>query len=237
LRARLREDPARAEPYLQLARLYRDSGQLEPAHEVLREGLDATGNPFELAVELADLEVEPFRRNLAITEEKLRAAPDDPHLGKIHAQLRKEVNTRELDIFRRQADRYPTELAHRYELGVRLLRAGQLDEAIHELQTARADPRFRWRALLHLGRCFQERHNPRLALRNFAEALQHLPAGEGEARKELLFELAQASAEAGDFAEAVRHAAELAGIDPAYGGVAALLEQWQAILRQTRIAQ
>ena len=31
-------------------------------------------------------------------------------------------------------------MSHRYEMGLRLLRLGQIDEAIKELQAARADP-------------------------------------------------------------------------------------------------
>ena len=61
--------------------------------------------------------------------------------------------------------------------GVRLLHAGQIDEAIRELQASRADPRHHWKSLLYLGYCFKNRNNWRLAERNFAEALKDLPAG------------------------------------------------------------
>ena len=56
-------------------------------------------------------------------------------------RLRKEINTRELELHRRKAERFPTEMSHRYEAGVRLLRGGQVDEAIQELQAVRGDPR------------------------------------------------------------------------------------------------
>src|SRR5262245_44935629 len=158
VRLRLEADPTSADLYLQLARLYRRANQLDSAGDVLREGLGATGSSFALAWELGDLEIEPFRRNLAITEEKLRQAPEDPQLRKVRLHLRKEVNTRELDLFRQKADRYPTELGHRYEVGVRLLRAGQIDEAIKELQAARGDVRVRWQSLFYLGYCFKARH-------------------------------------------------------------------------------
>jgi predicted Zn-dependent protease len=232
LRARLQAEPTSPALYLQLARLYRREGQLEQAHALLREGLGATGNAFELGAELADLEIEPFRRNLAITEEKLRAAPDDPQLRRLRLHLRKEVNTRELELFRQQADRIPAELRHRYELGVRLLRAGQLDEAIRELQLARGDVRLRWQALLYLGHCFKARGNWRLAQRNFEEALQALPAGEVTQRKEALFELACGCAEAGDLARAVDYGHELANLDFSYRDVKDLLDDWQVRLQR-----
>jgi tetratricopeptide (TPR) repeat protein len=237
LRARLEEDPTNANLYLQLAALYRRADQLEQAHEVLQQGLGPTANAFELTAELADLEIEPFRRNLAITEEKLQADPNNEDLRKIRLRLRKEVNTRELDLFRQKADRYPTEMGHRYEVGVRLLRAGQLDEAIRELQAARADMRCRAQALLYLGHCFKARNNWRLAQRNFEEALQHLPAGETVRRKELLFELASGCAEAGDLARAVDLGMELANLDFGYRDVNRLLDDWQTRLHQANVSQ
>jgi tetratricopeptide (TPR) repeat protein len=231
LRARLQEDPTRPEVYLQLARVYRKGSKLEQAHEVLREGLAATGNAFELAAELADLEIEPFRRNLAITEEKLAAQPDDEELLRIRLHLRKEINTRELDLHRQKADRFPGELSHRYELGVRLMRAGQLDEAIRELQAARGDARLRWQALLSLGYCFKARNNWRVAQRSFEEALECLPAGETGHRKNILYELARGQAEAGDLGKAVELASELAHLDFAYRDIQQLLDDWQERLR------
>ena len=74
-------------------------------------------------------------------------------------------------------------MGHRFELGVRLLRAGQIDEAIRELQAARSDPRHQWRSLLYLGHCFKSRNNWRLAQRNFEEALQQPAAGEDATRR------------------------------------------------------
>jgi tetratricopeptide (TPR) repeat protein len=232
LRGRLQEDPTSADAYLQLARLFRRAGRLDEAHVTLTEGLGATSNAHELVTELADLEIEPFRRNLAITEDKLAALPDDEELRRIGLHLRKEINTRELDLHRLRADRFPAELSHRYEVGVRLLRAGQLDEAIRELQTSRADPRYRWQSSLNLGYCFKARNNARLALRNFEEAREFLPPGETANRKDILYELAHGYADAGDLARAIDLAHELAHIDFAYRDISTLLEEWQNRLKQ-----
>ncbi len=232
LRARLEADPTQAGTYLHLANIHRRAGQWDEACAVLRGGLGPTGNHFDLVLELADLEIEPFRQNLALTEEKLEAKPDDPELRKIRVRLLKEINTRELDLYRRKADRFPTEQAHRLELGVRLLRAGQVDEAIRELQTARTDPRLTWRALLYLGYSFKSRNNWRLAQRNFEEALQQTPAGEDGSRKEILFQLAQGLAEAGDLARAVDLGCELANLDFTYRDIGRLLDEWQSKLQK-----
>src|SRR5262249_41454868 len=146
LRTRIASDPTNPVAYRDLANQYRRAGQLEQARQVLQDGLGPTGNHFELGLELADLDIEPFRHNLALAEDRLRKCPEDEETRKIRIRLLKEINTREMDLYRQKADRYPTEMVHRLELGVRLLRAGQTDEAIKELQSARNDPRNRWRA-------------------------------------------------------------------------------------------
>jgi tetratricopeptide (TPR) repeat protein len=228
MRAKIEADPTNANAYLHLASHYRRLGQIDQAREVLQQGIVPTGNNFELTAELADLETEPFRRNLAITEEKLRANPDDEELRRLRIRLRKEINSRELELFRQKADRYPTELANRFELGLRLLRAGQIDEAIRELQAARSDPRNHWRALLYLGYCFKGKNNWRLAKRNFEEALQNMPPNEDSARKEVLFQLAQGAAEAGEWTFAVDMGHELANLDFTYNNIGRLLDEWSA---------
>lgn len=232
LRLRIDSDPTNASLYLQLAAYFRRYEQFEQARDVLHHGLGPTGNNFEMQMELAELEIEPFRRNLAITEEKLKSQPNDEELRKIRVRLLKEINTRELDGFRRKAERSPTELGYRFEVGVRLLRAGQVDEAIKELQAARGDPRHHSRALLYLGYCFKSRNNWRLAQRNFEEVLQTLPTGEDAMRKEALFQLASGCAEAGELARAVELAYELANLDFTYKDIGRLLDDWQGKLQQ-----
>ncbi|HEY7158911.1 MAG TPA: hypothetical protein VH575_33510 [Gemmataceae bacterium] len=236
LRGRLKEDPTNPHLYLQLAAVFRRGDDLEKARTVLQEGLGPTGNAFELSIELADLDTEPFRRNLAIAEEKLKAEPDNAELRRLRTRLRKEINTRELDLHRQKADRYPTEMGHRFEVGVRLLRAGQIDEAIRELQAARGDPRHRWQSLFYLGRCFKARNNWRLAERNFEETLKNLPAGEVHNRKEILYELAVGCAEANDLSKAIDMATELANIDFSYRDIGRLLDEWHTRMQQADVS-
>jgi tetratricopeptide (TPR) repeat protein len=232
IKARIDADPTTANAHLQLARLYRRAGQLDQAVAVLEQALGPTGNDFEVALELADLQLEPLRHDLALAEEQQRKAPGDPGVRKVRLQLMKEINTRELEVFRQKAERYPTEMVHRLELGMRLLRAGQTDEAIRELQAARSDPRHQWRALLYLGHCFKHRNNWRLAKRNFEEALQSLPPGEEGTRKDLLFQLANGSAEAGELAEAIDLGHELANLDFGFRDIGRLIDEWQDRLQK-----
>lgn len=234
LRTRIAADPSNPNAYLHLAGLYRRVGQLDQAREVLREGLEPTSNHFDMRVELADLEIEPFRRNLQATDEQIRAHPEDPEARKLRIRLLKEINTRELDLYRQKTENNPADRGSRFELGVRLLRAQRVDEAIIELQAARTEPRYQWRALFFLGFCFNQRSNWRLAQRNFEEALQHLPAGEENTRKEILFQLASGAADNGDLAKAIDVGNDLANIDFAYRNINQLLDTWQQNLDGSR---
>jgi len=220
-----------------LAAVYRRGDELDKASAVLQEGLGATGNAFELSVQLTDLAIEPFRRNLAITEQKFKAAPDNAELRRLRTRLRKEINTRELELYRLKADRYPTEMSHHYEVGVRLLHIGQIDEAIHELQASRGDPRYRWQSLLALGQCFKARNNWRLAERNLEEALKNLPGGEMNPRKEILYELAVGCAGANDLNKAIDLGTELANIDFSYRDIGRLLDEWQTRAQQANVSE
>jgi tetratricopeptide (TPR) repeat protein len=227
LEGKIKAHPKVAGNYLHAAGIHRRNEQFDKARAVLQQGLALTGNNFELAQELADLDIEPFRHNLAITEEKLKNFPADSDLQKIRAKLRKEINTRELDLFRQKSERFPTELVHHFEMGVRLLNLDQVDESIKELQSARNDPRHRSKALYYLGFCFKQRNNWRLAQRNFEEALQNLPAGDTTMRFELLYQLAVGLAEAGDIERAFELGCELANLDYAYRDIGDLVEKWQ----------
>ncbi|HKB35387.1 MAG TPA: hypothetical protein VKD72_02970, partial [Gemmataceae bacterium] len=85
---------------------------------------------------------------------------------------------------------------------------------------------------LYLGHSFKTRNNWRLARRNFEEALQSVPTGEDQARRELFFQLAQGCADAGDLPDAINYGNELANLDFSYRDIGRLLDQWQTRLEQ-----
>jgi tetratricopeptide (TPR) repeat protein len=229
LQSKVQANPTSPTAHIQLANYHRRNDQFDQAREVLKQGLVATTNHFEVALELLDLEIEPFRRDLAIAEDKLREDQDSTELQRIRAGLAKEVNARELEYYRQRADRFPTDTSSRFEMAIRLVRGGFSDEAIRELQAIRTDPRYHGRVLFHLGICFKQRKNWRLAQRNLEEALPHLDAtGDAVMRKETLYQLAVGCAEAGDLPRAVDLACDLVNLDFSYKDISGLLDTWQA---------
>jgi tetratricopeptide (TPR) repeat protein len=220
-------DPTHVNSWLSLANGYRKLGQLDKVRSTLEEALGPTGNDFEIASEIAQLDIEDFRRNLAVAENKLRENTSDEKLKAIVIKQKKEINARELELYRQRSERYPTNKNFSYELGVRLLRAGQIDEAIGEFQGVRGDPKLHWKALYHLGLCFEAKKERRLAQRNFEEALQNLPAGDAAAKKDILYHLARGHADQGDYAKALQYAYDLANLEYGYKDIGKLIEEWK----------
>ena len=242
IRKRLEADPTEPSLYIQLATVYRKHGQDDRARATLQQGLGPTGNAFQLQLALMELDLAPYHKKLDQTETKIRQLADrsrnvdddeedeEPQsaedLTRIRGKILKEINNREIEIFRVKADRFPTETLHRFELGLRLIKADLLDEAIRELQQVKKDERYAWKAATYLGVCFKKRNNWRLAQRNLEDALAALPPTEESGRKEVLFQLATGSADNGDLPRAIDLGHELANMDYSFKGIGKLLDDW-----------
>ena len=241
---RIEADPTEPSLYVQLSAVYRRHNQPDRARAALQQGLGPTGNAFQLQLELMDLDLAPVRRNLEHTEARLKRLKEKPRgedetpanddheelsekdLHQLRVKLLKEINTREIELFRVKADRFPTDLQHRIELGTRLLKADLVDQAIEELQKARRDEKLKWKAKMLLGVCFKKRNNWRLAQTNFEEALAAVPDNEEIGKKELLYQLASGCAENGDLPKALDLGHELANLDFSFKNIGKLLDEW-----------
>ena len=234
LRARMAADPAIPDAYIQLATLEKRQGRYAEARTILEDGVRATGNAPPVAIALSDLEIEVVRRGISQTEKQLLESPQDEKLLKTLRKLHHKLETLELAAFRRKVEHDPADKTLRLELGKRLLDAGQVDEAIAELQIARTEQRLYGKAVLYLGHCFVKREKWPLVQRNFEEALKNLPDGDQEHRKEVMFLLAQGYAETGELPRAIELALDLADMDYSYRNIGQLLEEYQRRFQEPR---
>ncbi len=127
---------------------------------------------------------------------------------------------------RRRVERNPTDLGARFDLGNSLLAAGDVDHAIAELQQAVKDPRKKNESLFALGRAFQKKNLPELALGQFDKAMQ--AAGSGVLAKEALYEMGAICQTLGKRDDALRHFTRILEQDIGFRDVAKKVEQLKA---------
>ena len=128
-----------------------------------------------------------------------------------------------LENARERADRYPTMPEFRFELGERLFRAGQTEEAIQALQRAQNSPGHRMKALALLGQCFMERGMFDMAVSQIEKALENKSTWNDD-RKELIYILANIYERQGKPDEAAAQYKSIYEVDIRYRDVAQKVE-------------
>jgi tetratricopeptide (TPR) repeat protein len=139
------------------------------------------------------------------------------------ARARQALDQLRVGEARRRVDKNPADLGARFDLGNGLLATGAVDAAIAELQQAVKDPRKKNEALFALGRAFQQKNLPELALGQFDKALQ--AAGTGVLAKESLYEMGSLCLQLGKRDDALRHFARILEQDIGFRDVAKRVEQ------------
>lgn len=141
------------------------------------------------------------------------------------ARARTALQQLQVGEARRRVERNPADLAARFDLGSGLLATGDIDAAIAELQQAVKDPRKKHEALFALGRAFQQKNLPELALGQFDKAAQG--AG-GVLAKESLYEMGSICHALGKRDDALRHFTRILEQDIGFRDVAKKVEQLKA---------
>ncbi|MFN3242039.1 MAG: tetratricopeptide repeat protein [Planctomycetota bacterium] len=121
---------------------------------------------------------------------------------------------------RRRVERNPSDLGARFDLGAGLLEAGELDDAIAELQQAVKDPRKKTDATFLLGQAFQQKDLHDLALGQYEKAL----AAGGARQKEALYEMGVICEAQGKNDDALRHFTKILEQDIGFRDVAKKVE-------------
>jgi tetratricopeptide (TPR) repeat protein len=133
----------------------------------------------------------------------------------------------QLEASRQRAEKYPTDLHIRYELGVLYFNAGKVSEAIQEFQKAQNNPQRRLSAIMYLGRCFAKRGMNDLAARKIQDALKEKPGFDDE-KKEMLYELGCVLDKMGKADEAMEQFKQIYEADIGYRDVAAKVDAYYA---------
>lgn len=225
LEKRLKKDPANMSLYLELADLHAKEDRHDQAVEVLNRALQASGGAVEMRERLEDAELRRARHHLAMAEKKAKAE-DTPEAKTLYQQMWTELNNKELEVYRNRSDRYPNNMGFKYELGVRLQRAKNYQEAIKILQEARNDPKRRGLVFFYLGVCFESIKQYKLALSNYEQALEAIAEREVDQRKLAIYRAGcLAMDRLKDWEAAEKHLTMLAGMDFSYKDVGERLDK------------
>ncbi len=127
----------------------------------------------------------------------------------------------------RRIEKYPTDLALRFELGELYFRAGRISEAIQEFQKAQSNPNKRVQAMSYLGQCFVKRGINDLAARTFQNAIKEKPVFDEE-KKELIYQLALVLEKMGKGEDAIEQLKQIYEVDIGYKDVAARVDAFYA---------
>jgi len=124
---------------------------------------------------------------------------------------------------KQRAEKYPTDLAIRFELGQLYFEAGKVTEAIAEFQKAQQNPHRRIAAMSYLAQCFAKRNMNDSAVRTLQNAIKEKPAFDDE-KKDLIYNLGCVFEKMGKKAEAIEQFLQIYETDANYRDVGAKVD-------------
>jgi tetratricopeptide (TPR) repeat protein len=220
--ARSRNEPKNMKIRRQLAELYTQKNRFEEALAAYREIQNSdVGNDPSLDLAVAETIIRRFNHEI---EQLDPAAPD---YAEQRAKIEKERQEFQIIETKQRADRFPTDLAIRFELGELYFAAGRIDEAIGELQKARNNPNRRIPAMKLLGQCYAAKNIHDLAAQTLRNAIREKPVIDDE-WKELRYVLGGVLEKLGKPAEAFEEFKQIYAEDIGYKDVAARVDAYRS---------
>ena len=219
-REKLARNPGNPPLLRQLAEIYREAGDWEQSLPLF-EQLSASeqGADPEIHRILAELKLAQF------DAEANRLDPADPNYQAKRQDLLRRKELCDFENCRSLAERFPTDLSLRLELGRRYLKQGKTTEAIKEFQRAQASAHLKTRAQRLLAECFCHRGMLDLAERTLQSAVKDKPELDDE-KKELLYDLGVVLEKSGKSAEAIEQFKRIYEIDISFKDVANKVDQY-----------
>ena len=224
----LREDLARLEaryadspdPDLMttMAEIHEKLKDPESALDWIERALSYKKDSYDLACKAGDLRVKVMKKAVA----KAGKDGNDARAG----ELERELWGFEALDFRRRVDLRPADANLRLQLGRRLMRVGEFDAAMGELQKAMGDPRTKRDAQFSLAQCFQGKGYNDLACKEYQKALEGVVQVDDRA-KEILYNLGAIAEAEGKTAEARAFYARIFEVDIGYRDVAGKMERYK----------
>jgi tetratricopeptide (TPR) repeat protein len=221
-------DPKATHAYVQLSDIYRQHGDLEKAEKVLAKGLKANPEDAGLMQIYEDTQISRLRRAIDHQKHRVQERPEETAAQVKLDELTKMLDKYEVQAFRRMGKLHPEDAKTHYDFGMILARTGAHDEAIPEFQLAArlgAVAGVKVQALLAMGSSFEANGAPKLAERNYKEALKGLDPEDKENFIALHYRLGRVAETLGNREAAEEHYNEVAANDYTYLDVAERLRR------------
>jgi tetratricopeptide (TPR) repeat protein len=153
--------------------------------------------------------------------------PAVPDFEERAAKLAADKATFQLTECQKRAEKFPTDLGIRFELGQLLFQAGRIGEAIAEFQKAQNNPHKRLPAMNYLAQCYAKRKMFDLAAKTLQNAIKEKPGFDDE-KKDLLYNLGCVLENMGKKEEAIEQLKLIYEVDIGYKDVAAKVDAFYA---------
>jgi tetratricopeptide (TPR) repeat protein len=217
---RLPKEPNNLKLLRSLAELYAQKKQFDRAIEYCERIRSSEGGADpSLDRLISDIKLKKFDESLAQLD---ATAPDySEQMARIQAQ-RDEYQMNET---KSRAERYPTDLQIRFDLGELYLKSGKINEAIQEFQKAKNYPAKRLQAMGYLGQCFARRGMNDMAASTLQNAIKEKPVFDDE-KKELVYQLGSVLEKMNKPEEAIEQFKQIYEIDIGYKDVAAKVDKY-----------
>jgi tetratricopeptide (TPR) repeat protein len=215
---RLKTEPNNLKMVRSLAELYTQKKQFDKAL-VYYEQIKASdvGADASLDRSIAETMARKFDHEISQLD---ATAPD---FADKSAKLQAEKEAYQLAECQKRAERFPTDLQIRFELGHLFFKAGKVGEAIQEFQKAQGNPHRRIAAMNYLAQCFAKRRMFDLATRTLQNALKEKLVFDEE-KKELIYNLGCVLEGMGKKDEAIKQFELIYEVDIGYRDVAAKVD-------------
>jgi len=205
----------KAETHRRLAELANDATEYAKAREALEKAQEIDSFDFNLLIKLGDVMIEEHKNYI---KQLLAAGQDATEAKQTLLQI-------EVDEYKKRAERQPTELGHKFNLGSRLLQLGQIEAAASEFQRTVNDPRFRLKSYKFLGFCFAKKNMVELAVKNYTTYLTTTEDVLSDDSKEVRYLRGRIYEQGGKKEEAIADYSSLVEMDLGYKDCAARLEK------------
>jgi tetratricopeptide (TPR) repeat protein len=219
---RLHTEPDNLKLVRSLAELYTQKKQFERALELYdRIKKSGMGNDPSLETAIVNTMARRFDEQIA------QLNPFDANHAEHVARIQAEKQAFQLAEAQKRAEKFPTDLAIRFELGVLYFQAGKTNEAMQELQKARGNPHKRLAAMGYLAQCYGQKKMFDMAARTLQEAIKEKPVFDDE-KKELIYNLGSMLENMGKKEEAIDQLKIIYEMDMGYKDVAAKVDAFYA---------